>query len=480
MNKLTLCGAWRMRQVGTETWHEALVPGSVYADLMRDGTMPDPFWRENEREAFELLRNDFEYVRSFTLAEEDMQHQRLILHCDGLDTLAHVSINGQEVGYASNMHITWEWDVKPFVHAGENEILIHFDSPIEYALAAYEKSPAWESSDATPGFSHVRKAHCMYGWDWGPRLPDAGIWRNIELQLVDECRILSVLVEQKHEDGQVPLSFRPEIEGRGDVCITVTAPCGKKWVSHGEDIVIDEPLLWWPSGFGEQPLYTARAAVPGDQWERRIGLRTLTISREKDQWGEEFCHVVNGVKIFAMGADYIPEDNILCRVTAERTRRLLEDAKLANMNTIRIWGGGYYPDDFFYDICDELGLMVWQDLMYACAFYDLTEAFEASIRLETEQNVKRLRHHASLALICGNNEDESFMTHALRGYVNGDMQSFGPKRAKHFADYAKMYDYILPAIVKEHAPQTFWWPSSPSSGGNFESPDDEHRGDAHY
>ena len=168
MKTLTLNGAWQMRQADTDTWHEAIVPGSVYADLMRDGSMPDPFWRENEREAFELLRNDFEYKRSFAITEDDLAHGRILLHCEGLDTLGHVYVNGSKVADVDNMHVTWEWDVKSLLHAGENEILIHFDSPIEFALAAYEASPAWESSDATPGFSHVRKAHCMYGWDWGP------------------------------------------------------------------------------------------------------------------------------------------------------------------------------------------------------------------------------------------------------------------------------------------------------------------------
>lgn len=479
MKTLSLNGAWRMREACTEIWHDALVPGSVYADLMRDGSMPDPFWRENEREAFELMRKDYEYCRTFTLTEEDLSHDRLLLHCDGLDTLAHVTINGHRVGDADNMHVTWEWNVKSLLHSGENSISILFDSPIEYALAAYQQSPAWESSDATPGFSHVRKAHCMYGWDWGPRLPDAGIWRNIELQMPDAPRLLSVLVLQEHQPGRVTLSFRPEMEGEAPIHMTVTSPEGQVWHSHGENIIVEEPQLWWPAGYGPQPLYTIRAEIPGDCWERRIGLRTLTISREKDQWGEEFCHVVNGVKVFAMGADYIPEDNILSRVSPERTRRLLEDAREANMNTIRVWGGGYYPDDFFYDICDELGLMVWQDLMYACAFYDLKPSFEKSIRLETEQNVKRLRHHASLALICGNNEIESFIINAARSYLN-DAPGFDPKRASHFSDYAKMYDYILPGIVKEQAPETFWWPSSPSSGGNLDHPGDENRGDAHY
>lgn len=480
MQTLSLNGQWRMREAGSDLWRDALVPGSVYADLMRTGAMDDPFWRENERDAFELLRRDYEYARDFDVTAEQLGAERILLHCDGLDTLAHVVLNGQEIAFADNMHVTWEWDVKPLLHAGSNSLLIHFDSPIAPALAAYEKSPGWCSKYAIPGYPHVRKAHCMYGWDWGPRLPDAGIWRNIELQFVDAPRILSVLVLQKHEEGRVTLSFRPEVEADIPVSITVTAPDGQTWHTGGEDIVIDQPQLWWPNGYGAQPLYTVQAEVPGSVWQRRIGLRTMTICREKDQWGESFCHEVNGVKVFAMGGDYIPEDNILSRVTPERTRRLLEDAALAHFNVIRIWGGGYYPDDFFYDICDELGLMVWQDLMYACAYYDLTPDFEKSIRLETEQNVTRLRHHASLALICGNNEIEGFMAQGIETYCKGDMESYGPKSPHHFSDYIKMFSYILPGIVKDRAPQTFWWPSSPSSGGDCEEPSAENRGDCHY
>ena len=249
-------------------------------------------------------------------------------------------------------------------------------------------------------------------------------------------------------------------------------------------VIIDDPQLWWPAGYGEQPLYTVEVAlwkdnILADTWTRRVGLRTLTMSTAKDQWGEEFCHVVNGVKIFAMGADYIPEDNILSRMNPQRTRRLLSDAKLAHMNTVRVWGGGFYPDDWFFDICDELGLMVWMDLMYACAFYDLTPDFERSIRIETEQNIRRIRHHASLALICGNNEMESFMSDTNDALVKGS-DDFGPKRRSHVADYIKMYEYVLPEICKRLAPQTFWWPSSPSSGGCFEAPGDPNRGDVHY
>lgn len=484
--QVNLGGAWRMREADSQTWHSAHVPGSVYADLMADGTMPDPFWRENELDAFERMKKDYVYQRAFTVTEAQLAHAHVELVCEGLDTLAHVSLNGREIAFADNMHITWVWDVKEQLHAGENTLEIRFDSPILYCAKKAEEAPGWESSDATPGFRHLRKAHCMFGWDWGPRLPDAGIWRPIFLRTWDAARLENALMLQAHHDGVVDVTIRPEIAGESAWAAEITAPDGEviiipETTAAEQVITIEHPQLWWPNGLGKQPLYrvTVRLAT-GDTRTWRIGLRTMTISREKDEWGEEFCHVVNGMKVFAMGADYIPEDNILARVTPERTRRLLEDCKAANFNAIRVWGGGYYPDDAFYDICDKLGLLVWQDLMYACAFYDLTPDFERSIRVETHQNVARLRHHASLALICGNNEMEMFMAGANSALINHRTWEFVPTYPHHITDYVKMFEYILPAIVKETAPQTYWWPASPSSGGNFDAPNDENRGDNHY
>ena len=493
MKTAALDGRWEMQIAGETVWHEARVPGSVYADLLNDGTISDPFYRDNELAAFDLMKHDFLYRRSFTVDHELLESKHILLRCDGLDTLAKVSLNGTELGFADNMHTVWEWDVKALLKAGENTIEIMFLSPVRYVLDRYGKDPIFGATESTPGFPYLRKAHCMFGWDWGPRLPDAGIWRGIGLVCIDEARLNGVLITQHHDEHGVRLQIDPEIgmSTAGDCEYSVTAPDGTETdggVHGGADgctVAVSDPRLWWPSGYGDQPLYTVTVklfhqGILQDTWTRRIGLRTLTVAREKDEWGESFCHVVNGVKIFAMGADYIPEDNILSRVTPAATRRLLEDAKLANFNCIRVWGGGYYPDDFFFDICDELGLMVWQDFMFACANYALDEAFERSVRREAEQNIRRIRHHACLALLCGNNENEMFLSSAIKAAAHGREDHVKPYSPQNAADYIKLNEYILPELCHTLAPQVFYWPSSPSSGGAFDEPTAENRGDVHY
>ncbi len=481
MKTLSLNGSWQLRVLGRNRGPvAATVPGSVYHDLLAAGEIPDPFYRDNEMDALKLMDNDFSYTREIDVPEDFLQADSVLLRADGLDTLAEISVNGQPVGKADNMHRAWEYDVKGVLRPGKNSIEVLLRSPTKFIKKAYSENPADGSSDAMVGFPSLRKAHCMFGWDWGPRLPDAGIWRDIALVSVDTARIRDVYVSQRHEEGKVTCRIVTHvnrlIEKPVNASVIISSPDGKTFAAQGLDceIVIEHPQLWWPAGYGDQPLYTVEVTltsgdIPLDTWQRRIGMRTLTMHREKDEWGESFCHRVNGVDVFAMGADYIPEDSLLPRVTPERTRRLLLDARAANMNMIRVWGGGYYPDDFFYDICDELGILVWQDFMFACAVYNLTDAFEQNIRAEFTDNIRRLRHHASLALWCGNNEMEMFVARGL--WVGSKRQA---------ADYVKMYEYIIPKVLKEEDPAAFYWPASPSSGGSFDEPNDENRGDVHY
>ncbi len=482
MNRLMLNGAWTL-EIPDSAFGPvpAEVPGSVYTDLLRAGLLEDPFYRDREDQALALMENDFVYSRTFQVNDELLRSDAVLLRAEGLDTLADLFVNGIRIGSADNMHRTWEFDIKDVLHTGENEIMIRFSSPTRFIREAYQADRADGTADAMEGFPHLRKAHCMFGWDWGPRLPDAGIWRDISVIGVGKARIRDVFLRQEHRDGKVTLHMDTHLVRSGDdaalVEAAVTSPDGKVYSASGEscEIVIEDPQLWWPAGYGRQPLYdvcvrifTGNGHEAADTWKRRIGLRTLTVRREKDQWGESFCHCVNGVPVFAMGADYIPEDNLLPRRSPGRTRRLLEDARTAHFNCVRVWGGGYYPDDYFYDICDELGLLVWQDFMFACAVYHLTKAFEKNIRAEITDNVRRLRHHASLALWCGNNEMEQFV--AEGNWVNSRQE---------VTDYLRMYEEVIPEVLGKEDPVTFYWPSSPSSGGGFDDPQSPDRGDVH-
>ncbi|MDR0556878.1 MAG: glycoside hydrolase family 2 protein [Treponema sp.] len=493
----TLRQNWTMRRHlhDADECVNAVVPGSVYNDLLVNKKMDDPFWRDNEDAAFSLMEHDFEYTTTFFIDRTILESEQIALRCNGLDSIADVYFNNVFLGQACNMHRVWEFDATPYVikESGvRNSVRILFHSPNTFVREAYAAVRTDGSSDCLDGFPQLRKAHCMFGWDWGPRLPDAGIWRDIELLGVNKARIDGVYITQRHERGTVELALDIAVKSvAGDksgresgeeplvYTVSVADPSGagifRDRASHNKRrVVVEQPWLWWPRAYGEQPLYTIKVALEAngeeiDSWERRIGLRTLTVRRERDAWGESFAFEANGVRIFAMGADYIPEDSILSRVTAGRTRTLLEQCAAANFNLIRVWGGGYYPDDFFFDACDELGLIVWQDFMFACAVYNLTDAFEENISAEFIDNIKRIRHHASLGLWCGNNE--------MEGFIQDDHWVSDPKQK---ADYIKLFEYILPKILKKYDPNAFYWPSSPSSGGSFDNPQDPSRGDAHY
>jgi beta-mannosidase len=473
MEKFLLSGTWKL-QCADGTTCEGTVPGSVYSILLANGKLPDPFYRDNEFHALELMEQDFCFTHTFFPNGALLRCKQILLHCDGLDTLCALYMNGHAVGKADNMHRTWEFDVTRLLREGENELKLRFDSPTRYIREAYERDFIGGSTDAMKGFPHLRKAHCMFGWDWGPRLPDAGVFREICLLGVMGSRLEDVHITQRHEGGHVFVTTDIQQSGEAAVQIRVQTPDGEELeAQEGVALEIPNPQLWWPNGYGAHPLYTVHVRLfedgrVTDEAERRIGLRTMTVARQTDEWGESFAHCVNGVQIFAMGADYIPEDNILSRVTPARTRRLLEQCVAAHFNAVRVWGGGYYPDDFFYDICDELGLIVWQDFMFACANYHLTRDFEENIRAEFIDNVKRLRHHASLGLWCGNNEMEMFQ-------ASGEYQ--GNFRTK--ADYIRMFEHMIPEVLRQYDPDTFYWPASPSSGGSFDEPNDPNRGDVH-
>ena len=513
MSKIDLNGSWQLKNQHGELLCPVTVPGSVISGLYAAGKIEHPYYRENEYEIRELFREDYEFSRSFTVEAETLKQEKIELVCEGLDTLTEIFVNGNRVAETDNMHRTYRFSVKEFLKEGENEIRIFFKSVLNY-IDQYEyaenKEIHFTASGAIYGNQLVRKAHSMFGWDWGPQLVDAGIWRDIYLTAETGARIEDVRIRQNHENDMVkvnveivlsealadkkillpetsenaefPLTAASEKEITDAIsvslqlqdtqeAISVTA-CKKTDTLYAAEVTVENPKLWWPNGYGEQPLYDLTVSLADVQEVKKtIGLRTLTISQEKDEWGKEFAFIVNGIKIFAMGGDYIPEDAVYPWINIGQIDFLLKSCVRANFNCIRIWGGGYYPSDAFYDLCDRYGLIVWQDFMYACNAYDVTKEFAETIRHETLDNVKRLRHHASLGLWCGNNEIESGWDH----WADFQTESMYLR-----ADYIRLFEEIIPNALRSADDETFYWPSSPSSGGCFDDPDDHNRGDNHY
>ena len=494
MQTCTLNGTWQL-----SAGHRSLesvdmqIPGTVLSGLLAAGKIKDPFYRTNEDATRALFWKDYVFTRTFDVDEELLAQQHIVLVCEGLDTLAEISINGTFLAKTDNMHRTWKFQAKKLLHPGKNEIQIVFRSVLrfieDYPYEAHKKIN-YIPCGSMKGNQLLRKAHSMFGWDWGPQTIDAGIFRDIYLQGYSHARIEDIRIHQQHAKNvsvQTSITLSESVPGQ-KLCVELSEDGADKPLQTklcktnadgvaAVDFVIENPKLWWPNDYGDQPLYIVRTTLldeDGTNLEsitRRIGLRTLTISQEKDEWGNEFAFCVNGVKIFTRGGNYIPDDCLYTRITEKKLDYILESCRRAHFNCVRVWGGGYYPSDAFYDLCDEKGLIVWQDLMYACNVYDVTDAFAENCRQETYDNVRRLRHHASLGLWCGNNEIESAWDHW------GDFQKETPYLR---ADYIRLFEEVLPKAVQEADGETFYWHSSPSSGGCFDNPDDANLGDTHY
>ena len=462
------------------------VPCSMYKTLIEQGAIPDPYYRENEYISTDLSRRDVTFTREFEASPDVLSSDMQFIVFHGIDTLAEIYVNGVHVLDTDNMHCEWTLYLTNLLRE-HNTLEVRIKSPINYIEAENAKRPIWGVGECMKGYPHIRKAHCMFGWDWGPNLPDMGIWRDVELCAYSKARITQPYIELLNEmpADKAELKIQARIDSRDDInahfeC-TITSPDGEtvfggKLPESGV-VEIPNPQLWWVRGLGEQPLYTVTIELRDesgavlDTCTKRIGLRTLVISKDKDEWGEEFCFKCNGVKVFAMGANYIPEDQIVTRMTKEKTARLLEDCAAANFNFIRVWGGGIYPPNWFYDKCDEIGLIVWQDFMFACSAYRLTDEFRESVEVEVSQNIIRLRHHPSLGLWCGNNEIES-------AWVGWGL----PEDEECKRDYLTLFEDIIPKLLTKYDPvrAKFYHPSSPSSCGGFIDPSSNKAGDMHY
>jgi beta-mannosidase len=471
MLTIDLSGAWELRQSGQKRTFLAIVPGCVHTDLLAAGKIPDPYYRDNESSLQWIGEVDWIYSRNFQVKSEFINHGKLLLHCEGLDTLSIIKINGKIAGKTDNMFRTYELNVKPYLKTGSNQIEIRFKSTIPY-INKREKvrhMPAWKGPLDVQGGGWVRKEQCNFGWDWGPVLVTCGIWRKISLIAYNTARLQDVYITQKHSKGQVTLDLDTSTDTIGHLSgasVVVKIHHGKQVYEsratlkkgHAEvSLVIDKPELWWPNGMGDQPLYDVIITLIDnngkrlDTFKKRIGLRTLKLQRKKDKWGESFAFAVNGIPFFAKGADWIPAATFAASVASEQYRDLIKSAVDCNMNMLRVWGGGIYEQDVFYDLCDELGICVWQDFMFACSAYPVfDQPWLDNFLAEAADNIKRLRHHACIALWCGNNEIEQ-----------GIMADNWDENHMSWDDYKKLFDGLLPAVVRKLDPARDYWPCSP-------------------
>lgn len=490
--RLSLDGEWTVRELSDQAKpFPGTVPGTVHLDLFNAGLIDDPYDRDNEGRLQWIAESGWLYEREFEVAAGFCDVERLDLVAEGLDTFATVTVNGTQVAATRNMFRSYRWSVSKLIRPGTNKIAVKFDSVWPYIRPLETARPLMTPKcieHEEPGRPYVRKEQCNFGWDWGPVLVTCGIWKSIYLERVGAGRISDFRIRQEHLDGKVvlKLSVTPELPCT-DKCngmvsvrlqgeLVTEVSLGSSGGAFQGEVAIPDPQLWWTNGLGKQPLYDieARLTCEGrslDSTRRQIGLRRLRLVREKDQWGESFYFELNGVRVFAKGANWIPTDTFAPAVTPAWYRDLLESARDANMNTIRIWGGGIYEADVFYDLCDELGILVWQDFMFACSAYPADDAeWVEEVRLEAIEQVQRLRHHPSLALWCGNNELEMWP-------YRGAEKTWPHMPAK---EYEFIFDELLPGITREHDGVTPYWPCSPHTPGpdrlNHSSPES---GDAH-
>ncbi|HEX8474506.1 MAG TPA: glycoside hydrolase family 2 protein [Pyrinomonadaceae bacterium] len=491
--RINLESGWRFREAGKDAWHTATVPGCVHTDLLANKLIDDPFYRDNEQKLQWIGKTDWEYQTTFNVSPELLSRQHVELVFEGLDTYAEVFLNGVSVLKADNMFRTWRADAKATLKAGSNSLVIRFRSPVNEVLPVMAKmsyqlpSPNDQGEKTSP---HTRKAPYHYGWDWGPRFVTSGVWKPVHIEAWNGARIADLHVSQKRVNSSAA-DLTAEVEIISDAAIEATvivddltsrrvAAQSKVRLTAGTNrvplnFVIARPALWWPNGLGAQPLYRFRARLLmngrlTDVARVRTGLRSLELRQQPDQWGKSFEFRINGVPVFAKGGNWIPADSFPTRVTREKYRHMLASVRDTNMNMLRVWGGGIYESDEFYELCDEMGILVWQDFMFACAMYPGTPEFLENVRAEATDNVKRLRNHPSLVIWAGNNEVETAWQHW------GWKQSLP---ASLWDDYLKIFHGVLKEVCAALDPERPYWPSSPSS--NLEDdPDSEKIGDVHF
>ncbi len=469
MKTYSLNGNWNMIRVETGDTYNVTVPSDNYTELLKLGVIPDPYYKDNESKVEWIGREDWKFSRLFTLNENDLNNRKILLVAEALDTLCEVYVNGTLAGKGENAHLKYEFDIKPFVNAGENEIVIKFFAPTTYAEKMQKGKPIPKNCNGTDGAAYLRKPHCHFGWDWGPHIPLSGITGDIFIACFDN-RIEDVEIKQIHDNSKVTVKINPIVDGEGELSAKIICPDGTEMVIENNEIVIDNPELWWTrelSGKEKQPLYTVVVALGESVVTKKIGLRTIRLDRSRDEYGSNFCFYLNDVKIFGKGADWILPDSIMGRVTSETYDYYIDSALDANFNMLRIWGGAYYPSEYFFEQCDEKGLLLWQDFMFACLMYPFYEEdFLNNVLKEIEYNVKRIKSHPSLCLWCGNNEVET-------------MFAYMPETMKIVQWYKKFFYEILKDLVTKLDPDTPYIETSPIGDGFRKCVTGDDHGDTH-